>query len=185
MGISGVSAISGYSGIDALSLYPLYNTSAVNGVRRAQAVTPGTDGTAQAAVDGVRDAEKDKKVKQAECQTCKNRKYVDGSNEGDVSFKAPAHISPQMSASAVMSHEQEHVSNAIAKGNREDTQLLSVSVSLQTAVCPECGRVYTAGGVTHSTFRTSKSSENTNPYEQQRANLRYLMASGANLDMSA
>ena len=32
------------------------------------------------------------KVKPVECQTCKNRKYVDGSNEPDVSFKTPGKI---------------------------------------------------------------------------------------------
>ena len=49
-----------------------------------------------------------------ECQTCKNRKYKDGSDEM-VSFKSPAHISPEGAASAVRSHEQEHVSNAYSK----------------------------------------------------------------------
>ena len=34
------------------------------------------------------------KSKTTECQTCKNRKYVDGSNEANVSFKNAAHISP-------------------------------------------------------------------------------------------
>ena len=28
-----------------------------------------------------------------ECQTCKNRKYVDGSDEANVSFKSAAHVS--------------------------------------------------------------------------------------------
>ena len=32
------------------------------------------------------------KVKPVECQTCKNRKYGDGSNEPDVSFKTPGKI---------------------------------------------------------------------------------------------
>ena len=50
-----------------------------------------------------------------ECQTCKNRKYQDGSNESDVSFKAPGHISPQSSAAAVRAHEQMHVTNAYQK----------------------------------------------------------------------
>lgn len=33
------------------------------------------------------------KGKQKECQTCKNRKYVDGSDEANVSFKSAAHVS--------------------------------------------------------------------------------------------
>lgn len=31
----------------------------------------------------------------SECETCANRKYQDGSDEGNVSFKAAAHISPE------------------------------------------------------------------------------------------
>ena len=44
-------------------------------------------------------------TQKAECQTCKERKYQDGSDEM-VSFKAAAHISPEASASTVRSHEQ-------------------------------------------------------------------------------
>ena len=33
------------------------------------------------------------KSKTTECQTCKNRKYVDGSDEANVSFKSAAHVS--------------------------------------------------------------------------------------------
>lgn len=35
----------------------------------------------------------DENGKQKECQTCKNRKYVDGSDEANVSFKSVAHVS--------------------------------------------------------------------------------------------
>ena len=39
-------------------------------------------------------AEKDSAVSSSEeCQTCKNRKYVDGSDEANVSFKSAAHVS--------------------------------------------------------------------------------------------
>ena len=55
-----------------------------------------------------------KKSSPAECETCKNRKYQDGSDE-DVSFKSPAHINPNAAASRVRSHEQEHVNNAYKK----------------------------------------------------------------------
>ena len=47
----------------------------------------------------------------AECQTCKERKYQDGSDE-NVSFKSAQHISPEAAAARVRGHEQEHVSNA-------------------------------------------------------------------------
>lgn len=88
-----------------------------------------------------------------ECTTCATRKYQDGSNE-NVSFKAPGHISPQESYGKVMSHEKEHVANAIAEGSKENKELVSVSVSLRTAVCPECGRSYVSGGTTTTMMRT-------------------------------
>lgn len=54
----------------------------------------------------------------AECETCKNRKYQDGSDEM-VSFKAAAHISPGAAGAAVRGHEQEHVSNAYKSRNEQ------------------------------------------------------------------
>ena len=42
-----------------------------------------------------------RKSSPAECETCKNRKYKDGSDEM-VSFKSAAHISPAASAGRVM-----------------------------------------------------------------------------------
>ena len=45
-----------------------------------------------------------------ECQTCKNRKYQDGSNE-NVSFKSASHISPEAAGIRVAAHEAEHVSS--------------------------------------------------------------------------
>ena len=56
-----------------------------------------------------------RKVSPAQCETCKERKYQDGSDEM-VSFKSAAHISPEASASRVMAHEMEHVSNAYEPG---------------------------------------------------------------------
>lgn len=100
-----------------------------------------------------------------ECETCKRRTYVDGSNEGNVSFKTPGHISPEASASVVKAHEYEHVSNAIREGNKPDAELLSVSVSLRTAICPECGTAYVAGGETRTSIRRSAEQ---NAYEQMK-----------------
>lgn len=181
MGISGIYGVSGYG-----AFTPILGISAVRPVQGADAVTRGSDGTAQAAIDGVRNTASSSRVEKGECQTCKNRKYVDGSNEGDVSFKAPAHIDPNHAAATVMSHEKEHVSNAIAEGSKENKELVQVSVTLHTSICPECGRVYVSGGTTHSTIRTSlNGAENTNPYAKQQANLDYLMSAGANFDLSA
>ena len=88
----------------------------------------------------------------AECETCKNRKYQDGSDEM-VSFKSPSHISPNAAASAVMGHEQEHVSNAYQKASMQNGKVLQASVSIKTSVCPECGRSYVSGGETRTQIK--------------------------------
>ena len=82
-----------------------------------------------------------------ECTTCADRKYQDGSDE-EVSFKSAAHIDPQASAARVRAHEQEHVANAYDKAKEKGGKVLQASVAIQTAVCPECGRTYVAGGLT-------------------------------------
>ncbi|MDD6573117.1 MAG: hypothetical protein PUF12_12100 [Thermoflexaceae bacterium] len=104
-----------------------------------------------------------KKTGAMECETCKNRKYQDGSNESDVSFKSPGHIDPGSSASTVMAHEQEHVSNAYEKAAQGNGKVINASVKLQTAVCPECGRSYVAGGETSTMIKYNES----NPYGRE------------------
>ncbi|MBR6637298.1 MAG: hypothetical protein IKK96_00405 [Lachnospiraceae bacterium] len=116
-----------------------------------------------------------------ECQTCKNRKYVDGSNEGNVSFKTPAHISPENSAAAVRSHEQEHVANARAKGSKENAELVSANVRLHTSVCPECGRAYVSGGVTTTTI---KYTNEENPYTKMKKAMDADAVAGSFVDMA-
>lgn len=95
-----------------------------------------------------------------ECQTCKNRKYQDGSNE-NVSFKAAAHISPEAAAGAVRAHEGEHVANAYTKAAQDNGKVIRASVSIHTSVCPECGRTYVSGGVTNTAI---KYTDEKNPY---------------------
>ena len=89
-----------------------------------------------------------KKIGVIECQTCKNRKYQDGSDDPGVSFKTPSHVSPEASASAVMSHELEHVSREQVKAASDGRKVVSQNVQTYTGICLECGRVYTAGGKT-------------------------------------
>lgn len=113
-----------------------------------------------------------------ECQTCENRKYVDGSNENDVSFKTPGVIKPEESFAKVSAHERQHVSNAIAKGSKPGAKLISASVSLKMGVCPECGRNYVAGGVT----RTKISYSENNPYEKNRKSVEGTVLKGNNID---
>ena len=84
------------------------------------------------------------------CETCEKRKYVDGSDEADVSFKTPGHIDPSAAAAQVSAHERMHVANAIQEGSKPNAKLLSVSVQLHTAICPECGKVYVSGGTTRT-----------------------------------
>lgn len=71
-----------------------------------------------------------RKSSPAQCETCKNRKYQDGSDEM-VSFKSASHISPKASASKVRAHEQEHVSNAYTKAAKAGGKVLSASVTLK------------------------------------------------------
>lgn len=118
----------------------------------------------------------------SECETCKNRKYQDGSDE-QVSFKAAAHISPEASAATVRGHEQEHVSNAYKKASTDNGKVIQASVSLKTAVCPECGRSYVAGGVTHTMIKYSKDAD-TNPYAKDRKAIQGDALKGQNLDLA-
>lgn len=121
------------------------------------------------------------KVKPVECQTCKNREYVDGSNEPDVSFKTPGKISAEQSFAKVSSHEREHVSNAIQKSSKPGAKLISANVTLKMGVCPECGRTYVAGGETTTQIQYSES----NPYEKNRKNAEKSFLIGNNLDVSS
>lgn len=121
-----------------------------------------------------------RKSSPAECETCKNRKYQDGSDEM-VSFKSAAHISPQTSASRVMAHEQEHVSNAYAKAAKGGGKVLSANVTLKTAICPECGTSYVAGGTTATKIQYSNES---NPYTRNRKGLDAASVIGRNLDIA-
>jgi len=96
------------------------------------------------------------------CQTCKQRKYKDQSNDSGVSFKSPGHIAPGASASVVMSHEQEHVSNEQANARAEERRVVSQSVVLHYSVCPECQKSYVSGGTTRTVTAADnrKSSQN-------------------------
>ncbi len=121
-----------------------------------------------------------RKSSPAECETCKNRKYQDGSDEM-VSFKSAAHISPQASASRVRAHEQEHVNNAYTKAAKGGGKVLSASVSLKTAICPECGSSYVAGGTTATRI---KYPNEDNPYTKNRKSADAASLIGQNLDMA-
>lgn len=88
-----------------------------------------------------------------ECQTCKNRKYQDGSDDPGVSFKTASKITGSAEA-AVRSHEYEHVNRNRAKADREDKEIVYQSVIIKHGICPECGDVYVTGGETTTVTRT-------------------------------
>lgn len=116
-----------------------------------------------------------------ECQTCKERKYQDGSDE-NVSFKAAAHIAPGAAGAVVRAHEGEHVSNAYTKAAKAGGQVVSASVSIHTGVCPECGRTYVAGGTTRTTIKYPNES---NPYQKARKAQDALKLRGNNINYAA
>lgn len=107
-----------------------------------------------------------KKAGLIECEACATRMYQDGSDENDVSFKAPGHIDPGSSAATVMGHEQEHVANAYQSANDKGGKVVSATVSLETAVCPECGRSYVAGGQTNTMIKYNTDT----PYGESKKN---------------
>lgn len=98
-----------------------------------------------------------RKVGDGECQTCKNRKYQDVSDDSGVSYQTPTKIATSHVAAAVMSHEQEHVVRNQAKAEQEDREIVSQSVMLHTSVCPECGKTYVSGGTTRTVTKADNS----------------------------
>ncbi len=101
-----------------------------------------------------------KKMGIIKCETCESRRYVDKSDEGNVSFKSPTKISSFNSFSAVTSHELEHVANSKAEeSSNELKQITSQSVRIFTDICPECGRVYASGGETKTDMKIKNDSE--------------------------
>ncbi len=116
---------------------------------------------------------------QIECEACANRKYQDGSDE-QVSFKSAQHISPEAAASRVRGHEQEHVANAYDKAKQNNGKVLNANVMIKTAVCPECGKVYVSGGVTHTQIKYN----DKDPYQANAKSSHYANLRGSNFDFS-
>ena len=105
-----------------------------------------------------------------ECQTCKNRRYQDGSNDPGVSFKTPGKIDPSVAQSRVRGHEYEHVFRERSKAVREGREVISQSVTLQTGICPECGRTYVSGGTTRTVTRKSQELDEILAAREENAN---------------
>lgn len=139
------------SGINNFSSSP-YLTRASGGYADKPILNPGESEEKKAG----------RKSSPAECETCKNRKYQDGSDEM-VSFKTAQHIDPNAAPSAVRAHEGEHVSNAYKDAAMNNGKVLQASVTIKTSICPECGRSYVSGGETNTQI---KYYNEENPYQK-------------------
>ena len=98
-----------------------------------------------------------------------------------VSFKSASHISPEAAATRVRAHEQEHVSNAYKKAAMNNGKVMSATVSIQTSVCPECGRSYVSGGETNTQI---KYYNEENPYQQDKKATDGIKYKGMNVDIA-
>lgn len=174
-----MTGISGFNPYGSYSFNP-YLSGAGSNVSDSSSATQGKEHGAIVNPGESTQVNPGRKSSPAECKTCRNRKYKDGSDEM-VSYKSASHISPQASASKVRAHEQEHVSNAYKKAAKANGKVLSASVTLQTAICPECGTSYTAGGTTATKISYSNES---NPYQQNRKSVDAAMLIGQNLDLA-
>ena len=112
-----------------------------------------------------------KALEEGECQTCKERKYQDGSDDAGVSFKTPTKIDPDQAPSAVRGHEMEHVYREQAKAQREDRKVVSQNVTYHTAICPECGRAYISGGTTRTVTAAESQAEDQESRQNQEARI--------------
>ena len=175
IGISGYgnSPLTGYiyGGYKAPGVDDASSTGAVSGEQKAEVVR--NPGESTKVAPGRRSSP-------AECQTCKERKYQDGSDE-NVSFKSAQHISPEAAAARVMAHEQEHVSNAYSKAQQNGGKVINASVAIHTAICPECGRTYVSGGTTTTQI---KYNNEKNPYQQNKKANDAMGLLGQNVDLA-
>lgn len=151
------------------SYYDTYHAASDSHARARSTAGNASDESERIRLPGQEKKEKEERKEQlgikdpnAECQTCKNRKYKDGSDEM-VSYKNPTHISPESAAAAVRSHEHEHVSNAYAKAATNNGKVISATVQIHMGICPECGRSYVEGGTTNTQI---KYYNEDNPYQQ-------------------
>ncbi|MCI8806578.1 MAG: hypothetical protein HFF20_06485 [Oscillospiraceae bacterium] len=106
-------------------------------------------------------------MEEGQCQTCKERKYQDGSDDPGVSFKTPTSVAPEQAAGAVRGHENEHVVREQAKARREDRKVVSQSVTYHTGICPECGTAYVSGGTTRTVTKANTDGQAQQQSSQQ------------------
>lgn len=172
--------------IGSISGYQPYHSIYANPMGKSQQAQ---DVNAVSGIDGEKKSANPDEIKKPgrksapeDCETCKNRKYQDGSDEGNVSFKSASHISPESAAAKVRAHENEHVSNAYKKAAKDNGKVINASVSIQTSICPECGRTYVSGGLTKTSI---KYTNEDNPYTKNQKALDAINMRGANVDYAA
>lgn len=181
--MAGSMAIGGYGMTGGYNGYTGVGSAGVTGMANARNFARIGDEPTRKSANPDDQVKAGHKSSPSECETCRTRKYQDGSNETDVSFKAPGHISPQASAGTVRAHEQQHVSNAYQKAAKGDGKVISATVSLRTEICPECGTAYVAGGETRTAI--SYSVEKPNPYKENQKALDAMNKIGSNIDYVA
>lgn len=91
-----------------------------------------------------------------DCQTCKQRKYTDRSSDPTVTFQTPTSLTPEQASTAVRAHEQQHVVHEQARARQNGQRVVAQSVTIHSAICPECGRSYVSGGTTTTTTRSTE-----------------------------
>lgn len=82
------------------------------------------------------------------CQTCASRVYQDGSGDSGVSYQGAKGMPSSLSGIYVASHEGEHATREAAKAQKEGDIITQKKVTVEMACCPDCGRMYAAGGTT-------------------------------------
>lgn len=156
-----LSGLSGQKG-DAVPGLPDEEAMTLPGLPGDGAALPSVESKAELGADGVQKA-----AEEGRCETCEKRKYQDGSDDPGVSFKTPTNVAPELAASAVRGHEQEHVVREQAKAQREDRKVVSQTVTYHTGICPECGRVYVSGGTTRTVTAADNRPEQPDPQKDQ------------------
>lgn len=146
--------------LNGYSNYPTYSMNPISPVSYKGNLEDASKVILNPSESTVKDA--GRKSSPAECETCSNRKYQDGSDE-NVSFKTAQHISPESAATRVRAHEQEHVNNAYTEAARNNGKVLSANVAIHTSICPECGRSFVSGGTTTTQI---KYYNEENPYQK-------------------
>ena len=146
------------------------------------------DGEDVPGVEGVEDTESAAETAEdAKCETCEKRKYQDGSDDPGVSFKTATRVAPEAAQAAVRGHEMEHVVREQAKARQEGRKVVSQSVTYHTGICPECGKIYIAGGTTRTVTAAGNTADN-NAADDMKERLRKRFsgtAIGTGLDATA